>query len=247
MARLHPAQGPGREHADDDDADAALPRAAEQSAEVLRRKARRHWESRARVEQVVADLRLVERARFDRPVQRGRLAERGDAAETDLPLLAELLHRGHDLAEDVGQAQGPFSARRLDPIVELKEIDALHAEPAQARVERAGDRTRYVGQVGRIEAKLRADVDARAQRLEHLTEISLGLSVAVRRGRVEVVDPELHLPGDAPLALRGRSADDEPADVAASEPERGNSETRLAQPAKVHRDPLIVGSRARSI
>src|SRR5262249_8980469 len=207
---------------------------AEQPAEVLSRKSGGDRKARARVEQVVADLSRVERARFDRPVQRRRLAERGDAAEPDLSLLAELLHGGGDLPEDVGQAQGALAAHGLDPVVELKEIAALHAEPREARIERARDRAWNVGQVRWVEAELRADIHPRAKGLQYLPKVPLGLAVSVRRRCVEVVDPELHRPGDAALALRRRSADDEPADVAAPEPERRYSQTRLAQSSKVH-------------
>src|SRR5262249_53519960 len=157
-----------------------------------------------------------------------------DAAEADLPLLPELLHRRHHFAEDVGKAQGAGPARRLDPIVELEEVDALHAEPLEARVERARDRAGDVAKVGRVEPELRADLHARPQRPEHLAGVLLGLAVAVRRRGVEVVDAELHRPRDRALALGQRAADDEPADVAAAEPERRDPETRLAEISELH-------------
>ena len=120
MTCLDAAQGSSRQRADHDDAYPALARAPQEPVEVLGRKARWDGDARAGVEQVVADLRRVDRPGVDRPVQHGRLAERGDPAEPHLPLLAELLHGGHDLAQHVAEAQGAGTARRLDPIVELK-------------------------------------------------------------------------------------------------------------------------------
>ena len=105
-------------------------------------------------------------------MQRACLAERGDAAEPDLPLLPELLHGRHDFAQNVAEAQGVAAARGLDAIVELQQIDALHTEPLQARVERTGDRAGDVVKIGRIEAELRADLHARAQGLQDLAEVA---------------------------------------------------------------------------
>src|SRR5207244_12751181 len=166
--------------------------------------------------------------------QRGRLAERGDAAEPDLPLLAELLHGGHDFAEHVAEAQGTGAARELDPVVELKQIDAVQTEPTQARVERAGARPGDGLQIARTEAEFRADMHPRAERLQHLPEVPLGLAVTVGRRRVEVVDTELHGPGDTALSLCRRPPDNQPADIAASEPERRHRQTRLAQTSRFH-------------
>src|SRR5207253_167595 len=122
----------------------------------------------------------------------------------------------------------------LDPVVKLEQIDALHGEPLQALVERAGNRPGDVVQIVRVQPELRADLHVRLQRLQHLPEIALGLAVAVRRRGVEIVDAELHRPRDRALSLRRCSTDDEPADVAAAEPERRDRETRLAETPRLH-------------
>ena len=71
----------------------------QQIAVILRRIAGRNRRAGARVQEVVADLRRVEGARVDYPVQRGGLADGGDAEEPDLALRAQPLERRHDLVE----------------------------------------------------------------------------------------------------------------------------------------------------
>src|SRR5262249_28526994 len=233
------AQGTARQHADHDDAHAALTRAVEEPAEILGGKARRHRGPGARVEQVVADLCGVDRAAVDRLVERPGLAERGHTTEADPSLRAELLHGRNDLAQDVAHAERAAAARRLDAVVELEQVDALPAEPLQARVERPRDRAGDVVQIRRIQAELGPDLHRRLERFQHLAQVALGLAVAVRRRRVEVVDAELHGPRDRVLALRDGAADEQPADVAAAEAERGDPEPRLAEIPQLHCAPPV--------
>src|SRR5438552_6251401 len=211
MALLHPAEGSGRQRADDDDAHPPLARTTQEIAEVLRRESRRHRDARARVRQVVAGLRGVGRAGVARLMQRRRRAERGHTTNPHRSLLDQLPDRGHDLAQHVLQADGAGAAGRLDVVVELEQIDALEPEATQARVERARDRARNVGEVAPVDAELRPDVHLRLQRLQHLAEVLLGLAVAVGRRGVEVVDAKLDRPRDRSLSLGRRAANDQPA------------------------------------
>src|SRR5207247_6255483 len=78
---------------------------------------------------------------------------------------------------------------------------------------------------------LGADVHPRLERLQRLPEILLRLTVAVDGGRVEVVDAELHRARDRALALGGRAPDEQAADVAAAEAERGHAQPRAPERA----------------
>src|SRR5262249_59750062 len=72
-----------------------------------------------------------------------------------------------------------------------------------------------------------------------------GRAVAVGRGGVEVVDPEVDGTGDRPLALRRRAPDHEAADVPTAEAERGNTEPGTSQCAVLHQPISLVTRCAR--
>src|SRR5918996_1256994 len=120
-----------------------------------------------------------------------------------------------------------------DHVVELQEIDAIHAEAREARLQRASDGGPRVA-LGGVHAKLGAHVGPQAERLQRAAEIALGLAIAVRRRGVEVVDPCLDGPRHRPLALGRRAPNDQSTDVAASEPQRGHAQPRAAQRSLLH-------------
>src|SRR5262252_5184344 len=91
VARLDPAQRAGGEHADGDDTHRSRTRMRQEIAEIMRRKARRDCRPGAGIEQVIADLRGVEDARVRDLVQRRGVADRCNAIETGLSLLAQAL------------------------------------------------------------------------------------------------------------------------------------------------------------
>ena len=128
MALLGAADRPAGEHADDDDAEIGGLTVAQKVAVILRRVAGRQRRAGARVEEIVAGLRGIERARVDDLVQRGGLAVGGDAEKAQFPLRAQLLEGRHDLAEHgVGGEIGAL-CRADDGIVELVEIDPLQLQ-----------------------------------------------------------------------------------------------------------------------
>src|ERR1700746_5803 len=100
----------------------------------MRRIARRHCRPGARIEQIVADLRSIERTRIDDLVQRRGVADRGDAVEADLALLAQAPEgrpdfAGYDLGRHVAVAAVPG-----DMVVKLEQIDLVELEALQARL-----------------------------------------------------------------------------------------------------------------
>ena len=234
MARRHTAQRAAGQHTDDDDADATLPRALEQAPEVLGREPRRHLDAGARVEQVVADLRGVERRRVEHPVEGPGVAERRDAPEARLPLRLQSLERGNHLADHGAHADRARAALADDVVVELEQVHVREAEAPEARVERAADRPPHVLHVRGVEADLRADVDRHAERLQRRAEVLLRLAVTVERRGVEVVDAELDRTRDGTLPLGGAPADHEPADVPAAEPEGRHAQPRPTQRSILH-------------
>ena len=118
--------------------------------------------------------------------------------------------------------------------MELEQVDVLSTQALEACVERAADGAWHGAEVRGVQAELRADVDRRPQRAHGRAEVLLRLAVAVGGRGVEVVDPQLHRPRDGALALGRAATDHEPADVAASEPERRHPEPRLAELAILH-------------
>src|SRR5437870_6188044 len=135
---------------------------------------------------------------------------------------------------DIGHADGLRAALTEDVVVELEQVDPLHAETFQAGVERVADGATHVTQVRSVQTELRADVDRRSPRAQCGAEVLLRLSVAVRGRGVEVVDPQLHRPRNRALPLGRSAADHEPADVSAAEPERRHPQPCLAQLAVLH-------------
>ena len=157
MTLLGPADRAAGEHADDDNAEIGGLRVAEEVAVILRRIAGRQRSSRARVEEIEARLRAIEAARVDDLMERGGRAIGGDAEIAQLPLVAQLLERRHNLVEHgVG---GEIGARggADDGIVELVEVDPLQLQALQAGVERGGDRGADLAAFGRRQPHLGAD------------------------------------------------------------------------------------------
>ena len=103
MALLGAAQRAAGEHADDDDAHVGGLQRGRADCRNPAPDSPPARPRRARVQQIVADLRGVEDAGIDDPVQRGGLADRGDAEKAAFALLAQPLEGRHDLVEhDVG-------------------------------------------------------------------------------------------------------------------------------------------------
>src|SRR5207247_11205052 len=134
------AQLAARMHTADDDADATLPRALEHAPEVLGREPRRHLDAGARVEQIVADLRGVERRRVEHPVEGPGVAERRDAPEARLALRLQSLERGNHLADHGAHADRARAALADDVVVELEQVHLREAEAPWARGRRAAQR-----------------------------------------------------------------------------------------------------------
>ena len=175
-------QRAARERADADGADALLRRAIEDAAVVLRRIGRRDRLAGARVQRVVRHLRAVERAGCDQREQRIGLADRREADEARLALLARAIERRHDIAEHLVDAHRHAVGARRDRVVQLEHIDMVALEPLQARLQRSRDRGADVGTLGR-HAHLRGQDDVRLQAGEHAADILLRRAVAVGRAR----------------------------------------------------------------
>ena len=234
MPRLRPAQRARREHADHDHSDAALGGVVEKPAEVLRRKLRRQGVGRARVQEVEADLRRLHHARVQHLVERGRLAEGGHAVEADLALLDEPDQRRHDRVAHVLDRHAAAVALARDEVVALQQVDAREAQALEALLQRARDGGRQLGGRHVGHAELRADVEPRLERADHLTEVRLRLAIAVDRRGVEVIDAQLQRARHGPLALRRRAADEQAAHVATTEAEGADAEPRPSERAIVH-------------
>ena len=229
MAGLGSAQRSGGQHANHDHARALLLAALEQPAEVLCGKARRQRVARARVQEVVADLGRASPPRSDHLVHRRGITEGRDAVEADLAVLDEPGHRREDdVAHVLG---GERLARPLggDAVVQLEQVDALSAQAAKTLFQAAGDGSSERGHGDIGNAHLRADENRRLQRAKRAAQVLLRLAVPVAGRGVEVVDAQLHGAGDSPLALGRRAADQQPADVAAAEPERGHPKPGSSQ------------------
>ena len=145
MAVFGAAQGAGGEHPDGDDAHVCGFRVRQEIAEIMRRIPRRDRSPGARIEQVIADLRGIEGAGVDHPVERRGVADRGDPVEPGLALFAQPLERRHDLAEHDFRREIAFLAVEHDVVVQLEQIDLLALQPLQARLQRGRDRRRRYG------------------------------------------------------------------------------------------------------
>ena len=85
---------------------------------------------RAGVEHVERHLRAVECVGCDQLVQRRGLADRREADEAGLALLAQLVERGHDVVQHFLRAQR-LPGRRADRVVQLKQVDMIALQPPQ--------------------------------------------------------------------------------------------------------------------
>ena len=171
---------------------------------------------------------------FDRLQDRRRLADAAEADEARLARLLQLLQRRDDLVQrdlDVHAVVGVLGGQR---IVQLEEIDVIHAEARQALVHRLRDELGDPRAVGRLQPELGAEHDVGLQRLQHAAEIALGLAVAVERGGVDVVDAELDGARDRPLLVGRRALGHQAADGAGAEAEHGNFEAGAAQFTLLH-------------
>jgi hypothetical protein len=140
MPGLAAAQGAAGEDTDGDDADVRRRGMQDQPLLVRRGGARRQRTDGAGVEQVVGRLRGGERARVQDAAQSRRIAEGGDAEPARLALVAQPLERRDRLGEDGLRRKGRRLPRQRDRVVQLEQVDAVPAEPAQARLQRGGDR-----------------------------------------------------------------------------------------------------------
>src|SRR5215831_2629474 len=119
-------------------------------------------------------------------------------------------------------------------IMELQKVDLLAPEPSQAGLQRSCDSLADAPQFYRGNAHLGTDQYIGLQGREHLAEIFLGLSAAVKRRRIEVVDAQLERPRHRALLICRRSTDHQPAHHAASKPQRRHLESRLAKRSGFH-------------
>src|SRR5688572_6947150 len=94
-------------------------------AQVLPGPRGRHAATRARVEQVVIDLRRVEAAAADHFAHAIGLADRGDAHAPDEPALAQAFEAVGDavLSEDLLDGHHAPARLRADAVVKLEQID----------------------------------------------------------------------------------------------------------------------------
>ncbi len=129
IALLASRQRAAREHADADGADARFRGAIEDQSKILRRIGGGQRLARTRIERVVRHLRGVERARRDHAVQRLGLADRREADETCLALLARLVQRRHDVAEHLRDAHRAAVGAVLDHVVQLEHVDMVALQP----------------------------------------------------------------------------------------------------------------------
>ena len=132
---------------------------------------------------------------------------------------------------DIHAVVGVLGGQR---IVQLEEIDVIHAEACQALVHRLRDELGDPRAVGRLQPELGAEHDVGLQRLQHAAEVALGLAVAVERGGVDVVDAELDGARDRPLLVGRRALGHQAADGAGAEAEHGNFEASAAQFTLLH-------------
>ena len=165
----------------------------------MRRIALRHGRAGAGVEHIVADLRSVEGARVDDPVEGLRIADRGDAPETGLALLAQPLECRGDLAEHGLGSKAAVAAVRGDVVVQLEQVDMVELQALQTRLQRGRNRLADAAAFAVGNTHLGADNDIRLQALDDAAEIALGFAVPVHRCRIKIIDAELdgtrHRPG----------------------------------------------------
>src|SRR5439155_1581565 len=84
------------------------------------------------IEHVVDDLRTVEDARIDHPMQCRRVAECRQPEETNLALLTQALERRDQFVKHLPDAERRSAAALRNRIVQMKDVDpvkAQHREP----------------------------------------------------------------------------------------------------------------------
>jgi hypothetical protein len=167
-------------------------------------------------------------------VQRSRLADRREADEARLALLARLAQRRHDVAEHFLDAHRRAVGARPDHVVQLEHVDMIAPQAVEARLERGRDRGADVRALRR-HAHLGREHDLRLQAREHAPEIALRGAVAIGRGGVEMVDAGLERARHRALLVGGRAPGHQPADRAAAEGQHGNVEPRAAELAFLHK------------
>src|SRR5205085_5854638 len=123
----------------------------------------------------------------------------------------------------------------VGPVV-LVEVDVLHAQPTQRRVDRLADvrpRAACSRAVPHVAAELRREQDAVAPALEHAPEQLLTApAVAVDVGGVEEADALVERRVDDRTRLLQADA---AADVVAAEADDGDLRPAFTEPARTHR------------
>src|SRR6516164_5050095 len=133
-------------------------------------------------------MRGIEGTRIDDRVKCWGVADRGDATETGLALLAQPLEFRGDLAEHRLGSKAAVAAVRGDVVVQLEQVDMVELQALQARLQRGSDRRADTAAFAVGNAHLGAYNDVRLQALDDAAEIALGFAITVHRRGIEVVD-----------------------------------------------------------
>ncbi len=172
-------------------------------------------------------------------MQRLGVADRRDAEEPHLALLAQRFKRGHHLVEHLPGAERLAPARGGDGIVQVEDVDPLHAEALQACVERLRHRLADAAEIRGRQPHLGADDRVGGlELLQDAAEVLFGFAVSVLHRGVEIVDAGLERAGDGALLVGRIAAHHEAADRAAAEAEDREPHPAAAEGAFVHATPF---------
>ena len=151
-------------------------------------------------------------------MQRRRLANRRDAEEARLALLAQPLKRWHHLIHHLPHAERWPAPRLGDRVVQVEDVDSIEAQPRQAVFERLCYGVGDALAVGGWQPYLGADGDVgRLEVLQDATEVLFRFTVAVLHRGVEVVHAGFDGPRDGALLVKRIAAHHQPADRATAE------------------------------
>ena len=139
MAFGHAGQRTAGQHADADDADAGLLRVVEQPPVVLRRIVRRQRHRGRRVQHVVADLGAVEAPESITWCSAAVSPTAVMPRNRVLPCSRSVWNAGTTSSSTCCGAEALAAAVRGDGVVQVEDVDVVHAEPPQAAVQRRRD------------------------------------------------------------------------------------------------------------
>ena len=135
-----------------------------------------------------------------------------------LPCFRSVFERGHHLIQHLPGAECLAAAVRGDRVVQVEDIDAVHAEPLEAALQRGGTAAPMRPNSDRGHPHLGPDDGiGRLQVGQGAAEVLLQLAVAVLHRGVEVVHPHVQCAADRPLLVRRRAAHHQSAHRAAAE------------------------------